>query len=168
MSPLEEASRDPEQNAGFIVTWSVTHQESRTTSYSLRNNLDSPLSSTHSVRKEIKPTAFSLPSRNNVKRNTHPPLSNVISDTVNAEQKSFAAFKALPIDPTRIRRASSTASGLYADTSDELNSASSCREAVDLIVNSIYRGCEDAGSTYSNFVTNEDIVRQVSRLFMLL
>ena len=86
-------------------------------------------------------------------------MSNTFSG--HAEQTAFAAFKVLPIDPTRIRRASSSASGLYADASDELNGASSCREAVDLIVDSIYRGCEDAGSTHSNFVTSEDVVRPV-------
>lgn len=162
LSPLEEASRDPEQNAGFIVTWSVKNQESRTTSYSLKNNLDLTLSnSPFPVRRQGKPTAFSLPSRNNTKRNSSLPLSSIISNTFsvgNAEQTAFAAFKVLPIDPTRIRRASSGASGLYADASDELNGASSCREAVDLIVDSIYRGCEDAGSTHSNFVTSEDVV----------
>lgn len=89
-------------------------------------------------------------------------MSNTFSGI--AEQTAFAAFKVLPIDPTRIRRASSSASGLYADASDELNGASSCREAVDLIVDSIYRGCEDAGSTHSNFVTSEDVVRRVSYL----
>lgn len=162
LSPLEEASRDPEQNAGFIVTWSVMNQESRTTSYSLKNNLGLRLSnSPSSMRRQGKPTTFSLPSRNNTKRNVNQPLSSIVSNTFsvgNAEQTAFAAFKVLPIDPTRIRRASSTASGLYADASDELNGASSCREAVDLIVDSIYRGCEDAGSTHSNFVTNEDVV----------
>ena len=141
------------------------NQESRTTSYSLKNNLDLTLSNfPSSVRRQGKPTAFSLPSRNNTKRNANLPLSSIMANTFsgNAEQTAFAAFKVLPIDPTRIRRASSSASGLYADASDELNGASSCREAVDLIVDSIYRGCEDAGSTHSNFVTSEDVVRRVS------
>lgn len=148
------------------MTWSVMNQESRTTSYSLKNNLDLTLSNSPSpVRRQGKPTAFSLPSRNNTKRNANLPLSSIISNTFSvgsAERTAFAAFKVLPIDPTRIRRASSSASGLYADASDELNGASSCREAVDSIVDSIYRGCEDAGSTHSNFVTSEDVVRRVS------
>lgn len=41
LSPLEEASRDPLQNAGFIITWLNNNQTTRVTSYSLRNSLDS-------------------------------------------------------------------------------------------------------------------------------
>ncbi|KAJ3818742.1 SacI homology domain-containing protein [Lentinula raphanica] len=45
LSPLEEASRDPLQNAGFIITWLNNNQTTRVTSYSLRNSADSTASS---------------------------------------------------------------------------------------------------------------------------
>ncbi|KAF8478731.1 SacI homology domain-containing protein [Russula ochroleuca] len=44
ISPLEEASRDPVQNAGFVVEWRNTRQLTRVTSYSLRNSVELPSS----------------------------------------------------------------------------------------------------------------------------
>ena len=45
ISPLEEASRDPVQNAGFVVEWrNTSRQRTRVTSYSLRNSVDLPSS----------------------------------------------------------------------------------------------------------------------------
>lgn len=44
VSPLEETSRDPIQNAGFIVEWRNVRQRTRVTSYSLRNSVDLPAS----------------------------------------------------------------------------------------------------------------------------
>src|SRR6266403_1733600 len=44
ISPLEEASRDPVQNAGFVVEWRNTRHRTRVTSYSLRNSVDLPSS----------------------------------------------------------------------------------------------------------------------------
>lgn len=78
-----------------------------------------------------------------------------------AEDLTFAAFKVLPIDPARIRGSSSSTSGMFAEASDELAGASSCREAVDLIVDSIQRACEDIGSAHVGFVTKEDVVGYV-------
>lgn len=49
ISPLEEASRDPVQNAGFVVEWRNTSQRTRVTSYSLRNSVDLPSSLSPSV-----------------------------------------------------------------------------------------------------------------------
>ncbi|PPQ63259.1 hypothetical protein CVT24_006784 [Panaeolus cyanescens] len=39
LSPLEESSCDPEQNTGFVITWLSSNQESRVTSYSVRNSI---------------------------------------------------------------------------------------------------------------------------------
>jgi hypothetical protein len=71
----------------------------------------------------------------------------------------FTAFKALPIDPTRIRRGSSTSSGLYSETSEEVAGALNCREVVDRIVDSIARACEGVGIERDGLITNEDVVR---------
>ncbi|KAF6763774.1 SacI homology domain-containing protein [Ephemerocybe angulata] len=98
LSPLEESSRDPEQNYGFVITWLTKHEESRATSYSVRNDLPlgSPLTRANSVARGVE-----MPS---------------------LEETSFAAFKVLPVDPARIRRASSS-------MSDEMQGATTCREA---------------------------------------
>ena len=118
-----------------MLTWLTSNQESRVTSYSVRNDFDVP------------PTPTS-PSFGNQRRATG--LSNVPAASGFGTQ-NFAAFKVLPIDP---RGETSV------ELSDEMHSASSCRNAVDLIVDKIYSACEDMGGT--RFVTEEDVVRFVS------
>jgi hypothetical protein len=65
-----------------------------------------------------------------------PGLSNALSSTSlsTTGTQNFAAFKVLPIDPTRTRREMSAVDDQYIELSDEMQRASSCREAVDLIV----------------------------------
>ncbi|CAK5265034.1 unnamed protein product, partial [Mycena citricolor] len=73
---------------------------------------------------------------------------------------SFAAFKTLPIDPTRSRRDSSISSlggSAYLDSIDELGNASCCREAADLMVDGIRRACEDIGND-ADLVVDQDVV----------
>lgn len=65
----------------------------------------------------------------------------------NNGDQTFAAFKVLPIDPARIRRSSSTGDGMYAEASDEMSVAATCKEAVDLIVESIEQGCREEGGS---------------------
>lgn len=91
-----------------------------------------------------------------VRKNTA--LSNILSKAaapVVGQDTTFAAFKALPIDPTRTRRDS----GSFIEPADELSGATNCKQAVDLIVDSIRRAWEDAGVRQCEFVTEEDIVR---------
>jgi hypothetical protein len=50
-------------------------------------------------------------------------------------------------------------SEVYMATSDETQSAATCREAVDLIVDRIQRACQDAGGAEGErFVVQEDVV----------
>ncbi|KAF5315948.1 hypothetical protein D9611_005058 [Ephemerocybe angulata] len=226
LSPLEESSRDPEQNYGFVITWLTKHEESRATSYSVRNDLPlgSPLTRANSVASTpsspafraplgsaggvggssgIKPPSTSLVTRSLGRRNTMPVIpsstgssssafgamgagaaggssaiggffTNLGSKKNNAgttssgkgvvempslEETSFAAFKVLPVDPARIRRASSSVTA-YSEMSDEMQGATTCREAGEMIVETIFRACEDAGSAgVIGFLRDEDIVR---------
>lgn len=166
LSPLEEASRDPRQNAGFIITWINSNQESRVTSYSVRNSVHSastePPSPTTLPRKPSLPPqiqTWSVPRKNTATLSRL--LINPSLASSGTGEKTFAAFKALPIDPARIRRGSSTGSGPYSETSEEVAGASNCRDVVDRIVDSIHRACQEVGGGRGNFVTNEDVVRQV-------
>ncbi|KAF8197552.1 SacI homology domain-containing protein [Pholiota molesta] len=159
LSPLEESSCDPQQNAGFVVTWLSSNQESRVTSYSVRNSLD--LSSPPST-----PTSATFLGRTRSRSHTLPPLSNVLAEaassgTAGAGQRNFAAFKVLPIDPARARRASSSTSEMYSETSDEMHGAGTCKEAVDLIVERIQNACNDVGGGQGEFVTEEEVVSLV-------
>ncbi|KAF7323093.1 hypothetical protein HMN09_00089400 [Mycena chlorophos] len=170
LSPLEEASRDAEQNAGFTVTWVTANQTTRMSSYSVRNSLDA-LAKTPVNKATIKSLSAAataslgrLPATlgraaaaNSVTARLQSLAANS-GDPGNA-RVSYAAFKVLPIDPTRTRRASS--SGGYVDSAEELSGAGNCREAADLIADSIRRACEDVGNDGSPaeaLVVDEDVV----------
>ena len=181
LSPLEEASRDPIQNAGFMISWLNTNQTTRVSSYSLRNSMDlaisppqSPAKSTFATRTIARAsspfTRRSLdgaPSPSPSSLNSHPlasgslkkgpMLSKILSSAspIFGSDTTFAAFKALPVDPTRTRPGSDTG---YAEPADDLTGAATCKEAVDLMVDMIRRACEDFGSTHGNLVTEADVV----------
>ncbi|KAF8969687.1 SacI homology domain-containing protein [Flammula alnicola] len=152
----EESSRDPEQNAGFVVTWLSSHQESRITSYCVRNSLDL------STSQPSTPTSPTFLGRNRSRSHTLPALSNILAgasfSTAGSGQSNFAAFKVLPVDPARTRRMSSTTSEMYSELSDEMHGAATCKEAVDRIVDQIQHACDDVGSGHGNFVADEDVV----------
>jgi hypothetical protein len=85
-------------------------------------------------------------------------LSSILSNaspTVGSHT-TYAAFKALPVDPTRTQPGSNTG---YAEPADDLTGASTCKEAVDLMTDMIRRAAEDLGNSHANFVTNSDVVR---------
>lgn len=88
-------------------------------------------------------------------------MTNKSFATAGPGQRNFAAFKVLPVDPSRGRRQGSSMSDGYADLSDEMQGASTCKEAVDLIVERIYNACHDVGGTQGDFISEEDIVRSV-------
>lgn len=130
------------------------------TSYSVRNSLDMPTSRPTSPAMGT-PSISTISALSTLKRKGTTPLSKILfnpSLATDGTEKSFAAFKVLPIDPARIRRASSTG-GALSDTSDELTEASNCQEAVDLIVESIRKACQDIGGAHGDFVRTEDVVR---------
>ncbi|KAI0822863.1 SacI homology domain-containing protein [Trametes gibbosa] len=152
LSPLEEASRDPQQNAGFVISWhNLQDQDTRVTSYSIRNSLDlttpptSPSSATFSRQSMTAPRKSTLP------------LSRILSNAaapVAGQETVFAAFKALPVDPARARRET----GSFIQTTDELANAKSCKEAVDMIVDAIRQACVDVGNDHREFVVESDVV----------
>ncbi|VDB82776.1 unnamed protein product [Peniophora sp. CBMAI 1063] len=207
LSPLQEASRDPIQNAGFIVRWHTPASTTRVTSYSLRNSLDtpppplspsvrdafpsppttpkarmsfgspptspSPLNPDSTPKKEstseadestsaAKPTLVRALSRRSMALGIGAPrLSNLLAGAAPAPdtKTTFAAFKALPVDPARSRRGSA-----FSEPADELAGAATCQDAVELMVNVIRGACEDIGGGRSiegrtdAFVKDADIV----------
>ncbi|KAI0797649.1 SacI homology domain-containing protein [Abortiporus biennis] len=176
LSPLEEGSRDPLQNYGFVISWHTSHQATRVTSYSIRNSLDlssppstppppgsphaSPRNSTSSPRR----SSYSrVPSSPRSPRSQQPPsrrntaLSLILSKAaapVGNTETSFAAFKALPVDPARSHRDN----GSFVEPADELTGATNCKQAVDIMVDAIHRACIDVGNVQVNFVTEKDVV----------
>ncbi|KAJ7109515.1 SacI homology domain-containing protein [Mycena epipterygia] len=175
LSPLEEASRDPEQNAGFVVSWVNANQMTRITSYSVRNSLDTVAQRASPPTTKVTIKSLSAAATSSLGRipatlgRTGTAASALSARLLNASPNagesgaaltSFAAFKVLPIDPARTRRASSMG-GTYAESSEELSGAGCCREAVDLIVDSIRRACEEMGNdggSVAGLVAEEDVV----------
>lgn len=148
ISPLEEASRDPVQNAGFSVYWHASNKISmRMTSYSIRNCPEdtptrSPPAVSVSSSSQFKPM---LPRREPTKTaNLSGIMSKVVENAAGSTNVCFAAFKALPVDPARVRSGSSTG---YAEPADDLAGATNCKQVVDMMVDSIKRACEDAGNS---------------------
>ena len=157
MSPLEEASRDPEQNAGFVVTWVDSNQESRISRYCVQTAFQQPQTTyPASTTSDKSPFVVSLPFHAWSASRRIPANFSRLHASTRTGKRTFAAFKVLPIDPARNRRESSTSSGPYSETSEEVAGALSCREVVDRIVESISRVCEDS---QGDFIANEDVIR---------
>ncbi|KAG1877755.1 SacI homology domain-containing protein [Suillus subalutaceus] len=148
ISPLEEASRDPVQNVGFSVYWHSSDKISmRMTSYSIRNCPEDaptrpPPAVSVSSSSQFKPM---LPRREPMKTaNLSGIMSKVSENAAGATKFCFAAFKALPVDPARVRSGSSIG---YAEPADDLAGATTCKQVVDMMVDGIKRACEDAGNS---------------------
>ncbi|KAI9446507.1 SacI homology domain-containing protein [Lactarius indigo] len=116
-----------------------------------------------STVKRRPPPLSRTPTRSRLSRllsSTAPPPPSPVVDGSAAGTTSFAAFKALPIDPARMRRGDDGSTFVEpADTPEEFAGASTCREAVDHMVDCIVRACADAtGDDSVSLVRQEDIV----------
>jgi hypothetical protein len=87
-------------------------------------------------------------------------LSSVLDNATGSAlgDMTFAAFKVLPIDPTRIRRGSKLESD-YMEPANDLSSAASCEEAVNVVVQSIQLACQEAGNVNPEFIKEGSVVR---------
>ena len=94
-------------------------------------------------------------------------LSRILSmaaQPVITRETTFAAFKALPVDPTRTRRET----GSFIEPASELTTVANCQEAVNTIVDIIQQACQDAGNERGDFVTQSDVVRSVESFVHLI
>ncbi|KAG1756423.1 phosphoinositide polyphosphatase [Suillus paluster] len=154
ISPLEEASGDPLQNAGFSVYWHASDQISmRMASYSMRNRPeDTPIKLPRVVPASSSTQLKPMLLRREPTKTAN--LSGIMSKASEnaAGNMCFAAFKVLPVDPARVR---SGFSG-YAEPADDLAGATTCKQVVDLMVDGIRRACDDAGN--SPVIVDRDVV----------
>ena len=122
----------------------------------MRNSIDLGRSSPSTPTNR---TSFSSITTNLQRRNTIGQLARVLSrvaEPAQAGDKVFAAFKALPVDPAQSRRETGSSS----EPADELSGAKNCKEAVDLVVESIVRACKGVGGgRRADFVVEEPVVR---------
>ncbi|THH10834.1 hypothetical protein EW145_g1054 [Phellinidium pouzarii] len=148
LSTLEEGSRDRIQNYGFMVHYHTSGETTRVTSYSLRNSTDGISNSQSLVQTSSEHPGVPKRGSNVLSR----VLMNTAAERSNAV--SYAAFKALPVDPARARRMT----GSFEETANDLSAAKTCKEAVESIVSSIHQAVKDAGGARDDFVAENDIV----------
>ncbi|KAI0032266.1 SacI homology domain-containing protein [Vararia minispora EC-137] len=175
LSPLQEASRDPEQNFGFTIRWLTSHAETRMTSYSIRNSPDMP-------PPPLSPSTFVSPP--GVGMPLDSPSTSVIPSIQvkqGAPQSTVSAVaKPLALIRTSSRRsfvfgmprlsAILQAQGQSAETptafasfkalpvdsararrgeaADECAGAANCKEAVAYMVDAIRNACADIGGAH--------------------
>ena len=138
LSPLQEASRDPAENAGFILNFSSMHEDTRYSTYSIRNRAGHGLSN---------PTAS--PSVPDLPVDQHHPLPTSL-DT------EFFAFKVLP----REFAVHGPSGVIDSEEEDAASTNETCRQVADRIVKRIrdqsqrvHPGMKD------DFVVEKDVVR---------
>ncbi|KZT57009.1 hypothetical protein CALCODRAFT_470283 [Calocera cornea HHB12733] len=136
LSTLQEAARDPMENYGLLITWKTSHLTRRITSYSLRNKPDAiDVQDVKAKKGAIRPGIS--------RSNTASSLGKGVP-----EDTQFAAFKALPT--------STSTAGRDLDVVP----VTSCRNAVDVIVDTIVRACKDTEAPVKKeFVRVQDIIR---------
>ncbi|KAL5511494.1 hypothetical protein ACEPAH_4711 [Sanghuangporus vaninii] len=151
LSPLEEGSRDPLQNYGFSIHYLTSGETTRFSSYSLRNSVENV--------GESSPPDTVAPGRPNYVRSRSSVFSRMINNAASEKSAmtSFAAFKALPIDPVRSRRTT----GSFVETANDLTWARTCKEATDVMVDRICQAIvaiKDTESRDESFLVLEPIV----------
>jgi hypothetical protein len=166
LSPLQETSRDPLENYGFMINYRPSSKiTTRITTYSIRNQPPSPSlpSSLMPSRKgslfdSLKPS----PSRTKSTSRTSLRLSKVLSNAAFSNlgsETAFVAFKALPVDGNIGENGISEGSQSPIVTA---RSAKTCKESVDIVVETIRRVCIEVGTLQEpTAITEGDIVRYV-------
>jgi hypothetical protein len=143
LSPLEEASRSPDDNYGFLISYLPARLTTRISSYSVRNTVR-PIQPSRRLQRLTSNNSKGSAALSRI-------LTNVALATgaASGDTAVTAAFKALPVD--NIGRAGAT-------VDDPVMSAATCRDAVDVMVNMLSKACEDAGSVGPEFIVEKDIV----------
>lgn len=141
ISALQEAGRDPKENAGFIMRFSTENESTRYSSYSIRNNQRRRASS----QGEDEPPAV--------------PGTPLIEDTPKSDGgPEFYAFKVLPLEIDERMEDDDNE-----DEDDHLGGirAANCQEQAGKIVKRIHRQCQKVNENVETIV-EKDVVRSVA------
>ncbi|KAH7341044.1 SacI homology domain-containing protein [Rhizoctonia solani] len=162
LSTLHEASKDPAENYGFSITYRITHQDIRLTTYSMRNQPALPPSAGASLEEEspntptaaqrAQATVVPLLRRASSVRRGAGMLSQLLSASApppspggipnDLETVSFKSLPVLDVHPDQVGVAPLTS-----------------RDAARRIVREVVAGCRNVGVEYEHgFVLEEDIV----------
>lgn len=140
MSPLEEGSRNPSQNYGFLVNYMPSSDSTRITSYSVLNHSEATQPSDPSSSSSA---AKQPPARRTNSRILSAILSNANAAGEKQDGQSFVAFKALPVDPARARRTT----GSFEEPANNEHWVSNCKQAVEVIVDTIIQATHGAAGS---------------------
>lgn len=166
LSALQEAGRDPTENAGFVVNFASADESTRYSTYSLDNTLPAP-PATPSASSTISNASTAAgaeggPLKADAKRGRARTLSFKrksvlkVSD-VDPNSSEFFAFKALPREFAR----QPLPEDLDGDDDDEefaLEQNETCRATVDRIVRRIRDQCAKVHPVGEGFVEDKDVV----------
>ncbi|KAG8963113.1 hypothetical protein FRC03_003389 [Tulasnella sp. 419] len=162
LSALQEASRNPVDNYGFILSFRPRSDSTRLTSYALQNQL-SAYESVASRKSSIDPLNDSSSTQSRAPPRSDSIISNVLSATsLGPNAHLYVAFKALPplLEGTFERERGTnrtTDSGV-----EELihpHGEHTCQQVVDRITDTIRQACMTFGrGTNDDFIKEEDIV----------
>ena len=137
------------QNYGFVVHYFTSGEITRVMSYYSRNSVEMPTESGTPI-----PTFSGRPGQ---ERWASKSLSRILNDAANErDSTSFVAFKALPVDPVRSRRTT----GSFEEAANDLTWAKSCKEAVGMMVDTIFQArlALKDGESNGCLITSEPIV----------
>lgn len=155
LSALQEAGRDPVENAGFVVTFAAADESTRYSTYSLDNTVATPPTPTSTISQAsttgadpLKETKRNRARTLSFKRKSVMKLADVDPDT-----SEFFAFKALPRE--------FVAQPHPEDDEDEefaLEQNETCLATVDRIVKRIREQCAKVHKLPEDFVVDKDVV----------
>ncbi|EJT48555.1 hypothetical protein A1Q1_02463 [Trichosporon asahii var. asahii CBS 2479] len=157
LSALQEAGRDPTENAGFVVTFAAADESTRYSTYSLDNTVATPPTPTSTIS-QASTTTGTDPLKSETKRNRARTLSfkrksiMKLAD-VDPDTSEFFAFKALPRE--------FVAQPHPEDDEDEeftLEQNETCMATVDRIVKRIREQCAKVHKVPDDFVVDKDVV----------
>jgi len=137
LSALHEASRDPSNNYGILLSCRSDNPDVRVTSYAMRNQ-PSPI---------VSPTAATFSQALSRGGSQIGKLSKILTTVAPTSETDIIACKALPVDVP------SEADGKGFDVG-----GGTCQDAVKAIVKAIHNACKDVGSGKgADFVKEADI-----------
>ncbi|KAG8835535.1 hypothetical protein FRC17_002764 [Serendipita sp. 399] len=138
LSTLNSQTRDPAMNYGLVISFLAARQDTRVTSYSLRNRYN-PSSTERTDARSTIGNSFGET------------LSQILSDTHSNNEVASVAFKSLPVDSARVYTVIGGAETHKPPTTP--------REAINEIVDLVKKACSDFGIVDEGFVAEGDIVR---------
>lgn len=171
LSPLQEAGQDAEENYGFKLFFRRSEDDTRLTSYTVRNELPSSPSGRSLGSTPSSPAGRPAPLRPTMSQSgssrslssTSGGLKPLLLSTTKplepiADPISYVAFKGISRDVLLRRR---TPSGDRRFEESEEDDARTCKELVNSIVTRIKVQCSEAGSGWDvgekRFVVDEDV-----------